>query len=173
MSGAFMTLMCIAWMPPRPSGPWHDAQVSQEPAPPRPIIEPPNAEPPVRLMGPPRFHGPGGVLAFVRQAGCVQFDPVFEHVSYKGVPDVRIISFLGYPVMAMISLPTRLSGCQASRSPRPISPVTGPILSMMSPSRTAPRLLRANLSSKPGVCATAAPAPGITASISLLLTARK
>lgn len=28
------------------------------------------------LMGPPRFHGPGGVLAFVRQAGCVQFDPV-------------------------------------------------------------------------------------------------
>jgi alpha-L-glutamate ligase-like protein len=23
---------------------------------------------------------------------CVQFDPIFDHVSYKGVPDVRIIS---------------------------------------------------------------------------------
>lgn len=45
---------------------------------------------------------------------CVQFDPVFEHVSYKGVPDVRIISFLGYPVMAMIRLPTRLSDGKAN-----------------------------------------------------------
>jgi alpha-L-glutamate ligase-like protein len=45
---------------------------------------------------------------------CVQFDPIFDHVSYKGVPDIRIIVFLGYPVMAMIRLPTRLSDGKAN-----------------------------------------------------------
>lgn len=45
---------------------------------------------------------------------CVQFDPIFERVSYKGVPDIRIISFLGYPVMAMIRLPTRMSDGKAN-----------------------------------------------------------
>lgn len=45
---------------------------------------------------------------------CVQFDPVFDQVSYKGVPDVRIIVFQGYPVMAMIRLPTRLSDGKAN-----------------------------------------------------------
>ena len=45
---------------------------------------------------------------------CVQFDPIFERVSYKGVPDIRIITFLGYPVMAMIRLPTRMSDGKAN-----------------------------------------------------------
>ncbi|GIX37305.1 MAG: alpha-L-glutamate ligase-like protein [Silanimonas sp.] len=45
---------------------------------------------------------------------CVQFDPIFERVSFKGVPDIRIIVFLGYPVMAMIRLPTRLSDGKAN-----------------------------------------------------------
>ncbi|MFC4729147.1 alpha-L-glutamate ligase-like protein [Coralloluteibacterium thermophilus] len=45
---------------------------------------------------------------------CVQFDPVFEQVSFKGVPDIRIIVFLGYPVMAMLRLPTRLSDGKAN-----------------------------------------------------------
>jgi alpha-L-glutamate ligase-like protein len=45
---------------------------------------------------------------------CVQFDPIFDNVSYKGVPDLRIIVFLGYPVMAMIRLPTRLSDGKAN-----------------------------------------------------------
>lgn len=45
---------------------------------------------------------------------CVQFDPIFDRVSYKGVPDVRIIVFLGYPVMAMIRLPTRMSDGKAN-----------------------------------------------------------
>ncbi|MCG6118397.1 MAG: alpha-L-glutamate ligase-like protein [Aquimonas sp.] len=45
---------------------------------------------------------------------CVQFDPIFDRVSYKGVPDVRIIVFFGYPVMAMIRLPTRLSDGKAN-----------------------------------------------------------
>ena len=44
----------------------------------------------------------------------VQFDPVFENVSYKGVPDIRIIVFLGVPVMAMIRLPTRQSDGKAN-----------------------------------------------------------
>ncbi len=45
---------------------------------------------------------------------CVQFDPIFDQVSYKGVPDIRIIVFLGYPVMAMVRLPTRLSDGKAN-----------------------------------------------------------
>ena len=45
---------------------------------------------------------------------CVMFDPIFDHVSYKGVPDVRVIVFRGYPVMAMIRLPTRMSDGKAN-----------------------------------------------------------
>lgn len=44
----------------------------------------------------------------------VRFDPIFETVSYQGVPDVRIIVFLGIPVMAMVRLPTRVSGGKAN-----------------------------------------------------------
>jgi alpha-L-glutamate ligase-like protein len=44
----------------------------------------------------------------------VNFDPVFEAITYRGVPDVRIIVFLGVPVMAMVRLPTRLSGGKAN-----------------------------------------------------------
>lgn len=45
---------------------------------------------------------------------CVQFDPVFQAVSYQGVPDVRIIVLRGIPVMAMVRLPTRMSGGKAN-----------------------------------------------------------
>lgn len=45
---------------------------------------------------------------------CVQFDPIFDQVSFRGVPDIRIIVFLGYPVMAMIRLPTRMSDGKAN-----------------------------------------------------------
>ena len=44
----------------------------------------------------------------------VQFDPVFEAVSYQGVPDIRIIVFLGVPVMSMVRLPTQMSGGKAN-----------------------------------------------------------
>lgn len=44
----------------------------------------------------------------------VNFDPVFEAITYRGVPDVRIIVFMGVPVMAMVRLPTRLSGGKAN-----------------------------------------------------------
>jgi alpha-L-glutamate ligase-like protein len=45
---------------------------------------------------------------------CVQFDPVFEHVSYQGVPDIRVIVYRGYPAMAMVRLPTRASDGKAN-----------------------------------------------------------
>ena len=44
----------------------------------------------------------------------VVVDPVFKEVSYEGVPDIRIITLLGYPAMAMVRLPTRLSGGKAN-----------------------------------------------------------
>jgi alpha-L-glutamate ligase-like protein len=44
----------------------------------------------------------------------VQFDPIFDEITYQGVPDVRIIVFLGVPVMAMLRLPTRLSAGKAN-----------------------------------------------------------
>lgn len=40
----------------------------------------------------------------------VHFDPAFAQIAWQGVPDVRIIVFLGFPVMAMTRLPTRSSG---------------------------------------------------------------
>ena len=44
----------------------------------------------------------------------VQFDPVFAAISFQGVPDIRIIVFLGVPVMAMVRLPTRMSDGKAN-----------------------------------------------------------
>lgn len=45
---------------------------------------------------------------------CVQFDPVFDKVSFKGVPDIRVIILKGVPVTAMIRLPTSTSGGKAN-----------------------------------------------------------
>jgi alpha-L-glutamate ligase-like protein len=44
----------------------------------------------------------------------VEFDPLFEHITFQGVPDIRIIVFLGVPVMSMIRLPTRQSDGKAN-----------------------------------------------------------
>jgi len=44
----------------------------------------------------------------------VRFDPVFHHICYQGVPDIRIIVFWGVPVMAMLRLPTQASGGKAN-----------------------------------------------------------
>ncbi len=44
----------------------------------------------------------------------VIFDPLFEKISYQGVPDIRVIVFRGYPVMSMVRLPTRVSGGKAN-----------------------------------------------------------
>jgi alpha-L-glutamate ligase-like protein len=45
---------------------------------------------------------------------CVHFDPIFSEVSYQGVPDIRVIVYLGYPAMAMVRLPTRASDGKAN-----------------------------------------------------------
>ena len=44
----------------------------------------------------------------------VVVDPVFKDISHEGVPDIRVITLLGYPAMAMVRLPTRLSGGKAN-----------------------------------------------------------
>ena len=45
---------------------------------------------------------------------CVEFDPIFAELSYQGVPDIRVIVYRGYPIMAMVRLPTRTSGGKAN-----------------------------------------------------------
>ncbi len=45
---------------------------------------------------------------------CVHFDPTFAAVSYRGVPDIRVIVYRGYPAMAMVRLPTRASDGKAN-----------------------------------------------------------
>jgi alpha-L-glutamate ligase-like protein len=44
----------------------------------------------------------------------VRFDPIFDEVSYQGVPDLRIIVYRGYPLMSMVRLPTRQSDGKAN-----------------------------------------------------------
>ena len=44
----------------------------------------------------------------------VNFDSVFEGYSYQGVPDIRIILYKGYPVMAMTRLSTKDSDGKAN-----------------------------------------------------------
>ena len=44
----------------------------------------------------------------------VKFDPIFEQVTVRGVPDIRLIMFLGVPVMAMLRLPTSKSNGRAN-----------------------------------------------------------
>lgn len=44
----------------------------------------------------------------------VHFDPAFSDLTFHGVPDIRVIVYRGYPVMAMARLPTRLSHGKAN-----------------------------------------------------------
>lgn len=44
----------------------------------------------------------------------VVVDPILEAVSYRGVPDLRLLVFRGIPVMGMIRLPTRNSDGKAN-----------------------------------------------------------
>ena len=44
----------------------------------------------------------------------VHFDPVFSDLTYHGVPDIRVIVYQGFPVMAMARLPTRKSHGKAN-----------------------------------------------------------
>lgn len=44
----------------------------------------------------------------------IEADPLFDDYSYQGVPDIRIIVFQGYPVMAMLRLSTKESDGKAN-----------------------------------------------------------
>lgn len=44
----------------------------------------------------------------------IEFDPIFNDLSHEGVPDIRIIVFHGYPVMAMLRLATHASDGKAN-----------------------------------------------------------
>ncbi|MFC4350160.1 alpha-L-glutamate ligase-like protein [Fodinicurvata halophila] len=44
----------------------------------------------------------------------VDFDSVFDQVTYQGVPDLRVIVYRGVPCMAMLRLPTRASDGKAN-----------------------------------------------------------
>jgi alpha-L-glutamate ligase-like protein len=44
----------------------------------------------------------------------VHFDPAFSDLTYHGVPDIRVIVYQGFPVMAMTRLPTRQSHGKAN-----------------------------------------------------------
>lgn len=44
----------------------------------------------------------------------VRVDSILEPISYRGVPDIRVLVFRGIPAMAMIRLPTRYSDGKAN-----------------------------------------------------------
>ncbi len=44
----------------------------------------------------------------------IEFDPLFDGFSHEGVPDIRVIIFKGYPVMAMMRLSTQYSDGKAN-----------------------------------------------------------
>ncbi len=44
----------------------------------------------------------------------IEFDPAFAGLSHEGVPDIRIVVFRGYPVMAMVRLATHASDGKAN-----------------------------------------------------------
>ncbi|MDR9499397.1 MAG: alpha-L-glutamate ligase-like protein [Hydrogenovibrio sp.] len=60
------------------------------------------------------LHSLGGMPDVAIIEDLVQIDPMFADVSYQGVPDIRIIVFKGYPVMAMLRLSTRSSDGKAN-----------------------------------------------------------
>jgi len=61
-----------------------------------------------------------GQYSFVGSRDCamieyrVETDPFFAAVSFQGVPDVRVLVYRGYPVMAMVRLATRRSRGKAN-----------------------------------------------------------
>ncbi|HBD12278.1 MAG TPA: alpha-L-glutamate ligase-like protein [Porticoccaceae bacterium] len=44
----------------------------------------------------------------------VASDPILHQYAFQGLPDIRVIIFLGYPIMAMMRCPTRLSDGKAN-----------------------------------------------------------
>ncbi len=60
------------------------------------------------------LHSLGGKPDSVMIESLIQLDPVFSDYSYQGIPDIRIIVFRGYPIMAMLRLTTHASDGKAN-----------------------------------------------------------
>jgi alpha-L-glutamate ligase-like protein len=45
----------------------------------------------------------------------IRLHPAFEAISYKGIPDVRVVLYRNEPAMAMLRLPTKASNGRANR----------------------------------------------------------
>lgn len=56
----------------------------------------------------------GGSADVAVVEALIQFDNVFDGFSFEGVPDVRVIVFKGFPVMAMMRLSTAASDGKAN-----------------------------------------------------------
>ena len=56
----------------------------------------------------------GGTPDVAMIEGLIEFDQTLAEYTYEGVPDVRVIVFRGYPVMAMIRLSTAVSDGKAN-----------------------------------------------------------
>ena len=56
----------------------------------------------------------GGRPDWAMIESLVHFDPAFSNLTYHGVPDIRVIVYRGFPVMAMTRLPTRQSHGKAN-----------------------------------------------------------
>jgi alpha-L-glutamate ligase-like protein len=56
----------------------------------------------------------GGANDEVLIEDLIEFDTCFDGFSFEGVPDVRIVVFRGFPVMAMLRLATRASDGKAN-----------------------------------------------------------
>ncbi|WP_193165183.1 alpha-L-glutamate ligase-like protein [Microbulbifer hainanensis] len=56
----------------------------------------------------------GGKPDRVMIEALVDFDPVFDNYSFEGVPDIRVIVFRGFPVMAMLRCSTHASDGKAN-----------------------------------------------------------
>lgn len=56
----------------------------------------------------------GGTADVAVIEALIEFDPVFDGLSHEGVPDIRLIVFHGYPIMAMLRLATASSDGKAN-----------------------------------------------------------
>ena len=45
---------------------------------------------------------------------AINFSDIFEGFSYQGIPDIRVVVFRGYPIMAMVRLSTKVSDGKAN-----------------------------------------------------------
>lgn len=60
------------------------------------------------------LHSLGGQLDCAIIEGLIHFDEKFANLAAHGVPDLRIMVFRGYPVMAMLRIPTAASDGKAN-----------------------------------------------------------